>query len=96
MPNAGQSLEEAREEGRREGKAEAAKSQLKLFLVKHLILFALGCFIGGGVAIESGQSAGVVVLCAGITGFFFSFIKWILFGVISIPFAHCVRNGMNV
>ena len=76
-----QKLEETREEGWREGKSAAAKSQFKFLLVKHLIWFALGCFIGGGAAIGNGQPLGVVVLCAVITGFVLSFIKLILFGV---------------
>lgn len=82
MLNFEQKLESAREKGRREGKAEAAKSQFKFLLVKHLIWFAFGCFIGGGAALENGQPLDVVVLCAVITGFVFSFIKWILFGVV--------------
>ena len=82
MPNVEQKLEEAREEGRREGKAAAAKYRLKFLLFKHLIWFAFGCFIGGGAALENGQPLDVVVLCAVITGFVFSFIKWILFGVV--------------
>ena len=82
MLNVEQMLESVREEGRREGKSEAAKSQLRLFFIKHLILFVLGCFIGGGTAVENGQPLGVVVFCAVITGFILSFIKWILFGVV--------------
>ena len=75
-------LNQAKEEGRKEAQRELAKSELRYRLLKHLICFAFGCFIGGGVAIENGQPLGVVVLCAVITGFILGFIKWILFGVV--------------
>lgn len=75
-------LNQAKEEGRKEAQREQAKSELRYRLFKHLIWFAIGCFIGGGAAIENGQPLDVVVLCAVITGFVFSFIKWILFGVV--------------
>ena len=75
-------LEEAREDGKRDAEKEHAKFVLKYHLIKHLLWFAFGCFLGGGAAIESGEPFGTVVLWACITGFVVSFIKWILFGII--------------
>ena len=75
-------IEKAKEEGKREAEKEHAKSELKYHLIKHLLWFAVGCFIGGGAAIEGGEPFGTVVLWACITGFVVSFIKWILFGII--------------
>lgn len=75
-------LKEAREDGKRDAEKEHAKFVLKCHLIKHLLWFAFGCFIGGGAAIEGGEPFGTVIIWACITGFVVSFIKWILFGII--------------
>ena len=78
MTDLDRQLKEAREEGRREAEVEQAKSELRFYLIKHLVWFVIGCLVGGGVAIHAGAPSQWVLICAVGTGFVVSFIQWII------------------